>query len=44
MANMNALFRKVYLLAGVVMAANMFVGNEIKASEENKKKRRRKRY
>ena len=33
MANMNTLFRKVYLLAGVIMAANMFVVNEIKAME-----------
>jgi len=32
MANMNTLFKKGYLLAGVVMAANMFVANEIKAS------------
>ena len=31
-ANMNTLFRKGYLLAGVVMAANMFVVNEVKAS------------
>ena len=33
MANINTLFRKGYLLAGVVMAANMFVVNEVKASE-----------
>jgi len=32
MANMNTLFRKGYLLAGVLMAANMFAVNEIKAS------------
>ena len=32
MANMNTLFRKVYLLAGVIMTANMFVVNEMKAS------------
>ena len=32
-ANMNTLFRKGYLLAGVMMAANMFVVNEIKAME-----------
>ena len=31
MANMNTLFRKGYLLAGVIMAANMFVVNEVKA-------------
>ena len=30
---MNTLFRKGYLLAGVMMAANMFVVNEVKASE-----------
>ena len=34
MANMNALFRKGYLLAGVIMAANMFVVNEVKAMEQ----------
>ena len=33
MANMNTLFKKGYLLAGVMMAANMFVVNEVKASE-----------
>ena len=38
MANMNTLFRKGYLLAGVVMAANMFAVNEVKASENNKEK------
>ena len=38
MANMNTLFRKGYLLAGVVLAANMFVVNEVKASENNKEK------
>ena len=39
MANMNTLFRKVYLLAGVIMAANMFAVNEVKAmnSPEDKK-------
>ena len=31
MVNMNTLFRKGYLLAGVIMAANMFVVNEVKA-------------
>ena len=31
MANMNTLFKKGYLLAVVIMAANMFVVNEIKA-------------
>ena len=35
MANMNTLFRKGYLLAGVVMAANMFIVNEVRAMEEN---------
>jgi len=33
MVNMNTLFRKGYLLAGVVMAANMLVVNEMKAME-----------
>ena len=32
MASLNTLFKKGYLLAGVVMAANMFIVNEIKAS------------
>ena len=32
MANMNTLFRKGYLLAGVIMAANIFVVNEVRAS------------
>ena len=32
MANMNTLFKKGYLLAGVVMAANMFAVNEVRAS------------
>ena len=31
---MNTLFRKGYLLAGVLMAANMFVVNEVKAMEQ----------
>ena len=31
MAKMNTLFRKWYLLAGVIIAANMFVVNEVKA-------------
>jgi len=34
MVNMNTLFRKGYLLAGVMMAANMFVVNEMKASKD----------
>ena len=34
MANMNVLFKKGYLLAGVIMAANMFVVNEVKAMEK----------
>ena len=34
MANMNTLFRKGYLLAGVVMAANMFAVNEVKAVDK----------
>jgi hypothetical protein len=32
---MNTLFRKGYLLAGVVMAANMFVVNEVRAMKTN---------
>ena len=32
--NMNTLFRKVYLLAGVMMAANMFVVNEVRAMDQ----------
>ena len=34
MANMNILFRKGYLLAGVMMAANMFVVNEVRAMDQ----------
>ena len=34
MANMNALFRKGYLFAGAIMAANMFVVNEVKAMQQ----------
>jgi len=34
MAKVNTLFRKVYLLAGVIMAANMFVVNEMKATND----------
>ena len=37
MANMNTLFRKGYLLAGVMMAANMFVGNEMKATDNRER-------
>ena len=29
----NTNFKKIYLLAGVIMAANMFVGNEMKATD-----------
>jgi len=36
MANMNTLFRKGYLLAGVLMAANMFIVNEVVAMETMK--------
>jgi len=35
MVKVNTLFKKGYLLAGVMMAANMFVGNEMKAMEMN---------
>ena len=31
MASINMLFKKGYLLAGVIMAANIFIGNEMKA-------------
>ena len=34
MAKVSTLFRKGYLLAGVIMAANMFVVNEVKAMEQ----------
>ena len=33
MASVNTLIREGYLLAGVLMAANMFVGNEMRASD-----------
>ena len=36
MAKVSMLIKKVYLLAGVVMAANMFVVNEVKAMEPEK--------
>ena len=35
MAKVSTLFKKGYLLAGVVMAANMFAVNEMKASSSN---------
>ena len=35
MANMSTLFKKGYLLAGVIMAANIFVVNEVRAMEED---------
>ena len=35
MANMSTLFKKGYLLAGVIMAANMFIVNDVKAMEED---------
>ena len=35
MPKVSTLFRKGYLLAGVIMAANMFVVNEMKASEND---------
>ena len=34
MSNINTLFRKGYLLAGVIMAANIFVVNEVRAMEK----------
>ena len=34
MVNMNTLFRKGYLLAGVIIAANMFAVNEMKAMKD----------
>ena len=39
MANMNVLFKKEYLLAVVIMAANMFVVNEVRAMEKNNKEK-----
>ena len=36
MASVNTLIRKGYLLAGVVMAANMFIVNEMKAMKNNR--------
>ena len=36
MASINTLFRKGYLLAGVIMAANIFAVNEMKAMDKNK--------
>ncbi len=35
MAKINTLIKKGYFLAGVVMAANMFVVNEVRAMEDN---------
>ena len=40
MVKVNTLFRKGYLLAGVLMAANMFVVNEVKASEDPSEKKK----
>ena len=37
MAKVNTLIRKGYLLAGVMMAANIFVVNEMKAMENDEK-------
>ena len=37
MANMNTLFKKGYLFAVVIMAANMFVVNEMKAMNDNRR-------
>ena len=34
MVKVNALFREMYLLTGVLMAANMFVVNEVMAMEQ----------
>ena len=34
MAKVNMLIKKGYLLAGVIMAANMFIVNEVKATDE----------
>ena len=50
MANMNTLIRKGYLLAGVIIAANMFIVNEVRASNmpqketENDPKKDQKKY
>ena len=35
MVKVNTLIRKVYLLAGVIMAANMFAVNEVRATDKN---------
>ena len=35
MASINTLFRKVYLFAGVIIAANIFIGNEMKAMDKD---------
>lgn len=37
MAKVNTLFKKGFLLAGVIMAANMFIGNEMMAMDKEKK-------
>ena len=48
MVKVSTLIRKGYLLAGVLMAANMFVVNEVKASSEtknlNNKEKKKKKY
>ena len=40
MVKVSTLIRKGYLLAGVLMAANMFVVNEVKASEDPSEKKK----
>ena len=40
MAKVNTLLRKGYILAGVIMAANMFVVNEVRASINNEQERK----
>ena len=37
MANINMLIKKVYLLAGVIIAANMFVVNDVRAMKQEDK-------
>ena len=39
MANMSTLLKKGYLFAGVIMATNMFVGNEMKAMNKDEEAR-----
>ena len=44
MAKVNTLFKKGYLLAGVIIAANIFVGNEMMAMETNPQEEENEKY